>query len=188
MKNCTIKGCNRPQAARGWCPRHHQRWLRHGSPLRTLRDSVYEPLRNRLMKRIRKVVRIKRLGACWEWTGLTGPYDGYGVLKYKGILEKAHRLSYKELIGPIPMDKPMILHKCDNRSCINPRHLQPGTKIDNANDCVNRGRHFQSNQTHCKRGHRFDAENTRLSHGDRVCRACARLHAREFRARKAASQ
>jgi hypothetical protein len=37
-------------------------------------------------------------------------------------------------------------------------------------------------KTHCKRGHRFDDENTRRANGRRVCRACARDSERRRRA------
>ena len=33
---CAVAGCGRPHAARGWCNRHYQRWLRWGS-------AEYEP-------------------------------------------------------------------------------------------------------------------------------------------------
>lgn len=30
MSTCSVEGCERPVRARGWCPSHHARWLRHG--------------------------------------------------------------------------------------------------------------------------------------------------------------
>jgi len=35
--------------------------------------------------------------------------------------------------------------------------------------------HHHANKTHCKRGHAFTRENTRVYHGRRYCRACERL-------------
>jgi hypothetical protein len=31
MRTCSIDGCDRPHEARGWCARHHKRWLRNGT-------------------------------------------------------------------------------------------------------------------------------------------------------------
>lgn len=74
---------------------------------------------------------------CWEWNGcMTG--NGYG---HCGLLneKKAHRVSYKLHYGDI-LDKMIIMHKCDNRICVNPAHLQQGTHKDNMTDMKEKGR------------------------------------------------
>lgn len=30
---CSVESCSAPVQARGWCPAHYERWLRHGDPL-----------------------------------------------------------------------------------------------------------------------------------------------------------
>ena len=76
---------------------------------------------------------------CWEWTGAKN-HDGYGVFSDdKGILKRAHRLSYELFFGKPPIDKPLILHKCNNRGCVNPYHLYAGTASDNMKDRLNSG-------------------------------------------------
>jgi hypothetical protein len=69
---------------------------------------------------------------CWEWTGANVGV-GYGWFR-DGY---AHRRSYELFIGEIP-DGRLIRHKCDNRLCANPDHLELGTKAENNKDCQER--------------------------------------------------
>lgn len=81
---------------------------------------------------------------CIEWVG---PKDrgGYGRMSLslgERTLKKtlsAHRTAYEEYVGPIPIGLE-ICHSCDNRACINPRHLWPGTHKQNMEDMMLKGR------------------------------------------------
>lgn len=74
---------------------------------------------------------------CWEWSGKRTRGYGYFSLKEKGF--RAHRWIYQLIHGPLPDDL-VVRHKCDNPSCVNPRHLTAGTPKDNKRDQIVRGR------------------------------------------------
>jgi len=74
---------------------------------------------------------------CWEWTG-GKTSQGYGSFGWcKGVCENAQRSSWKIHYGGIPTGK-FVLHKCDNKGCVNPKHLYIGTASDNIADRVRR--------------------------------------------------
>lgn len=76
---------------------------------------------------------------CWEWGAHKG-HNGYGQMKFGEKIERAHRISWMLFKGEIPADK-QVLHKCDNRGCVNPNHLWLGTNLENRWDMVSKGRH-----------------------------------------------
>lgn len=76
--------------------------------------------------------------ACWLWPGLGSP-DYYGKTCFRGMLVQAHRMAFFLSKGEWP--NPICRHTCDIRACVNPQHLLAGTKQDNANDKMQRGRH-----------------------------------------------
>lgn len=83
--------------------------------------------------------QVKKSDGCWEWTSAT-LVDGYGLLRIDGKGKQlAHRFSYELHCGPIP-DGIHVLHRCDNRLCVRPEHLFLGTRSDNMQDMVNKGR------------------------------------------------
>ncbi len=75
---------------------------------------------------------------CWVWNGKKDR-DGYGCVKREGISISTHRLFYKVYKGSIP-EGMLVLHTCDNPSCVNPKHLYVGTQLDNERDKTIRGR------------------------------------------------
>lgn len=90
------------------------------------------------------IARFKRYfessgSRCWNWTAYKNR-QGYGTFRYKDKKWQANRFSYQIFVGNIP-ESMCVCHKCDNPSCVNPKHLFLGTKLDNKMDCVEKGRH-----------------------------------------------
>jgi len=75
---------------------------------------------------------------CWLWMGMLKD-TGYGHFCFKQKTVRAHRASWEIYNGAIP-DGLHVLHRCDNRSCVNPEHLFLGTHQDNMRDCHEKGR------------------------------------------------
>jgi hypothetical protein len=82
--------------------------------------------------------------ACWEWLGATRNF-GYGHFAYgprgDASYVAAHIYSFMLHGGVLTTEKPCVLHSCDNPPCANPRHLFAGTKKDNTQDMMSKGRH-----------------------------------------------
>ena len=99
-----------------------------------------DSLINRFLRRVNKQGKIvsEELGACWEWQGAKFT-TGYGQLQEEIWGDRyTHRWSFKHHTGqPIP-EELLIRHKCDNRCCVNPAHLELGTRKDNVSDMTER--------------------------------------------------
>ena len=89
---------------------------------------------------------------CWNWQGapsnwgygvIAGPINGKRYVK-KGQQMLAHRVSWIIHYGDIPEGEgshgTCVMHKCDNRLCVNPDHLMLGTQSDNVKDMIEKGR------------------------------------------------
>jgi hypothetical protein len=84
--------------------------------------------------------RVDKTEYCWNYTGgITGL--GYGAYWTDYVTYLAHRFSWVITKGDIP-DKLLVLHKCDNRKCVNPDHLYLGTQSDNILDRSHRYKGF----------------------------------------------
>lgn len=81
---------------------------------------------------------IDETTGCWNWSGCTNS-KYYGQLRRNGKKVGAHRAFYEYYVGPVPNDL-LVLHRCDNPRCVNPKHLFLGTNKDNMDDMTAKGR------------------------------------------------
>jgi len=124
--------------------------------------------------------------------------NGYGVFRYIGKAQRAHRVAWELTQGAIQSGM-CVLHRCDTRNCVRPDHLFLGTQKDNIHDAIHKGRMdmremalaqprevcLRANKasvkrrlekTHCPHGHPYSGDNlsVRKATGWRECRACNR--------------
>lgn len=131
-------------------------------------------LQHRFLKKIDKNGLSILDTLCWKWLGAKCS-SGYGSFKVLGRMHGAHRFSWQFYKGSIPLGE-YVLHRCDNRECVNPEHLFLGNHSENMKDMQQKGRHVSVNalKTFCKFGHKYTKENTIIkgASGTRACRIC----------------
>lgn len=128
MRLCTIDGCSNEHFALGMCQKHYTRKRRH--------DKSYIPMKDRSNK---LDFNINKSG-CFVVTSHKATSNGYPSVYYERESVSMHRKVYTEMFGDIPKGY-VVRHKCDNKKCVNPEHLEVGTYKQNSQDMVDRNRH-----------------------------------------------
>lgn len=77
---------------------------------------------------------------CWECISHRRR-RGYALVARNGREHGVHRYVYELHHGKVPSTL-VILHRCDNPSCINPDHLKTGTQKENMQDKMAKGRGY----------------------------------------------
>lgn len=120
--------------------------------------------------------KVDKTSDCWIWTAAKSA-AGYGRFKLNGRLVSPHRLAYEMAFGDIPPGSD-VCHRCDNPPCVNPEHLFVGSRSDNMQDCIAKGRFVARDRTRfCINGHDKDVVG-RDAAGH--CLVCSRRRKRDY--------
>lgn len=110
---------------------------------------------------------------CWEWTASrrSGGYGQFGAV-YGESPVFAHRWSYENVGGGELIPGMQIDHLCRNPPCVNPKHLEQVTPLENFARSGNKGAVAVRTGV-CHRGHSMDDALTKADGISRYCRSCA---------------
>jgi hypothetical protein len=74
---------------------------------------------------------------CWIWTGACDP-SGYGrfwITENNKKRQYAHRISFELHFRPLEQGE-VAHHKCANRGCVNPEHLEATSQAGNVAEAL----------------------------------------------------
>ena len=91
--------------------------------------------------RKRFLTHVKKTPYCWIWNG--SKRSGYGAFRYQGRLIAAHRVSYQLWVGSLT-EADVVHHKCANRACVRPAHLQRLTSLENTAEMLERNGYIRA--------------------------------------------
>lgn len=139
---CSVDDCTKPSDRRGYCTAHYMRWRRGGSPTsgRIARGTIQAFFDN--------VVRTEVGDECLQWP-FSRTNGGYATGKIDGEQRNVSRYICVVTLGP-PSAGCQAAHNCGNGhlGCVNPRHLEWKTRVDNMADTLKHGTRMRGERHH----------------------------------------
>jgi hypothetical protein len=142
---CTYPDCSIAHQAKGYCASHY---LQHrlGEELRAVTPSAQYSKDMTWQQRVQFQLdnRTVRDGDCLLWTGAKTEH-GYGQYKFNNQNWVVHRLSYclsKNSLDACGAET--VHHKCANRACVNPDHLELATNRENLVEMFERNAYIKT--------------------------------------------
>jgi hypothetical protein len=134
---------------------------------------------NRLLEKVDQYEDIEK---CWTWR-IPVKRD-YPLIWHNDSMYRAYKIFFEYIHGTIPKEL-RLCHKCLNRSCINPCHMEVKKKID----LIFQHSITRPRREKCYRGHPMTEENTYIwvkknGYEDRRCKACNNIHQKNYQKRK----
>lgn len=131
---CGVDGCTAEAMRYGVCRSHWRTFCKSKVDLSQLSEIDLIKVKWRFWSRINK----GKDDECWEWMGVISN-TGYGRLSIKDKYFSAHHLMWFFTYKVMPTL--FLLHQCDNKRCVNPRHLKEGTHAENMRESSERQLH-----------------------------------------------
>lgn len=94
-----------------------------------------------------KFITIRGDDDCWLWTGGLVGRDSRPYFSVDGKKLLAYRIVYELMTGEELPSGTFIRHRCDNRVCCNPHHMEKGGHQQNMDDMKDRQRHGMPHHT-----------------------------------------